>query len=281
VNSGLRKRIATGLVLAISVIAAVSLLTPAPLAAVLGGVVAISAWEWSRLMSLESLWSRLLCVLVAVVGMLALYMYCDLGGNPRLDRVQPLLGLACLWWAIALLWVRGFPASAGLWGNRLMLSLIGLLVLLPPWLSVVYLRSYDMGRLLLLAMVVVVAFADIGAYFTGKAWGKRKLAAAVSPGKSWEGFWGGQVTCVALALLLGLSVGVPRLSLAGLVAIVACTALASVLGDLVESMVKRHRGVKDSGILLPGHGGFLDRIDGITAAAPVYALGLILAGWTP
>ena len=280
-NSGLQKRIVTGLVLAISVIAAVSLLAPAPLAAVLGGVVAISAWEWSRLMSLESLWSRLLCVLVAVVGMLALYMYCDLGGNPRLDRVQPLLGLACLWWAIALLWVRGFPASAGLWGNRLMLSLIGLLVLLPPWLSVVYLRSYDMGRLLLLAMVVVVAFADIGAYFTGKAWGKRKLAVAVSPGKSWEGFWGGQVACVALALLLGLSVGVPRLSLGGLVAIVACTALASVLGDLVESMVKRHRGVKDSGILLPGHGGFLDRIDGITAAAPVYALGLILAGWTP
>jgi len=281
VNSGLRKRIITALVLAVSLVAAVSLLAPAPLAVALGAVVAISAWEWSRLMGLEQLWLRLLCIMVAVVGMLAIYLYCDLGGNPRLDRVQSLLGLACLWWAIALLWVRGFPASASLWGNRPMLSLIGLLVLLPPWLSVVYLRSYETGRLLLLVMVAVVAFADIGAYFTGKAWGKRKLAAVVSPGKSWEGFWGGQVTCLALALLLGLAVGVPQLSLPGLVAIVACTALASVLGDLVESMVKRHAGVKDSGILLPGHGGFLDRIDGITAAAPVYALGLILAGWTP
>ena len=280
-NSGSQQRIITGLVLAVALIAAVSLLALASLAALLGVVVAIAAWEWSRLMGLERLWGRLLCILVAVVGMLALYRYCDLGGNPRLDRIQPLLGLACLWWAIALLWVRGFPASAGLWGNRVMLGLIGLLVLLPPWLSVVFLRSYEDGRLLLLTMVVVVAVADIGAYFTGIAWGRRKLAAAVSPGKSWEGFWGGQISSLALALLLGMAVGVARLSLPGLIAIVACTALASVLGDLVESMVKRHRGVKDSGILLPGHGGFLDRIDGITAAAPVYALGLILAGWTP
>jgi phosphatidate cytidylyltransferase len=280
-NSGLKKRIITGVVLALSVIAAVSWLPLAPLAMLLGAVVAIAAWEWSRLMGLTVIWGRLLCPLVAVLGMLALYLYCDLGGEPQLERVQPLLGLACLWWAIALLWVRGFPASANLWGNGVMLSLIGLLVLLPPWLSVVYLLNYDNGRLILLAMVVVVAGADIGAYFAGKAWGRRKLAIAVSPGKSWEGFWGGQAACLGLALLAGLLVGVPRLSLPGLIAIVACTALASVLGDLVESMVKRHRGVKDSGILLPGHGGFLDRIDGITAAAPVFALGLVLAGWVP
>lgn len=280
-NSGLKKRIITGVILALSVIAAVSWLPLQPLAAVLGAVVVIAAWEWSRLMGLTSIWGRALCPLVAALGMLGLYLYCNLGGDPRLERVQPLLGLACLWWAIALLWVRGFPVSANLWGNGVMLALIGCLVLLPPWLSVVYLLNYDNGRLILLAMVVVVAGADIGAYFTGKTWGSRKLAVAVSPGKSWEGFWGGQAACLGLALLAGLVVGVPQLSLPGLIAIVACTALASVLGDLVESMVKRHRGVKDSGILLPGHGGFLDRIDGITAAAPVFALGLILAGWVP
>ena len=162
-----------------------------------------------------------------------------------------------------------------------MLGLMGALVLLPPWLSVVYLLSYDIGRLLLLGMVVVVAFADIGAYFAGKRFGRRKLAPAVSPGKSWEGFWGGFLLCQLTAVAASLLLPIPQLSLVGLMAIVACSSLASVLGDLVESMVKRHRGVKDSGVLLPGHGGFLDRIDGITAAAPVFALGLILAGWLP
>ncbi len=277
----LKKRIITGVILAVSVVAAVSLLPLKPLAVVLGAVVVISAWEWSTLMGLQATWQRLLCPVIAAAGMLALFVYCGLGANPDLERVQPFLGLAGLWWAIALLWVRSYPASAALWGNPVMLGLMGALVLLPPWLSVVYLLSYDIGRLLLLGMVVVVAFADIGAYFAGKRFGRRKLAPAVSPGKSWEGFWGGFLLCQLTAVAASLLLPIPQLSLVGLMAIVACSSLASVLGDLVESMVKRHRGVKDSGVLLPGHGGFLDRIDGITAAAPVFALGLILAGWLP
>lgn len=280
-KEGLKKRIVTGVVLAVSVVAAVSLLDLVPLAIVLGSVVAIAAWEWSTLMGLQQLWARSLCPVVAALGMYGLFQYCQLGGEPDLENVQPLLGLAGLWWAIALLWVKGYPASAGLWGNPVMLALIGALVLFPPWLSVVYLLSYEQGRILLLAMVVIVAFADIGAYFAGKQFGKRKLALEVSPGKSWEGFWGGFLLCQLTALAVGLSLPTPQLSLPALLAIVACTSLVSVLGDLVESMVKRHAGVKDSGILLPGHGGFLDRIDGITSAAPVFALGLILAGWLP
>jgi len=277
----LRQRVITALVLAGGLLSALFLLSLPPLAAVLGAVVAISAWEWSRLVDMKALWSRCLYVLFCVVGMWQLYVHCQLGTEPLLIHVQPVLGLACLWWAIALLWVKGFPGSAALWGNPVMLSLMGLLVLLPPWLAVVYLLTYDDGRWILLAMIAVVAFADIGAYFSGKRWGRRKLAYEVSPGKSWEGFWGGMAACMVLALVIGLLLPQPQLPLAGLVAIVACTALASVLGDLLESMVKRHRGVKDSGVLLPGHGGFLDRIDGITAAAPVFALGLILAGWHP
>ena len=105
-----------------------------------------------------------------------------------------------------------------------------------------------------------------------------KLAVEVSPGKSWEGFWGGVVVCALLALVVFFSVP-NKLSLPAMLGVVLCSSLASVLGDLVESMVKRHRGVKDSGKILPGHGGLLDRIDGHTAAAPVFALGMILAGW--
>jgi phosphatidate cytidylyltransferase len=277
----LRQRIITALVLAAGLLSALIYLPLPPLAAVLGGVVAIAAWEWSALIGLKAVWSRGLYALLCIGGMWLLWDHCELGGEALLVHVQPVLGLACLWWAIALLWVKGFPGSAVIWGNTVMLSLMGLLVLLPPWLAVVYLLGYDNGRLLLLAMVVVVAFADIGAYFTGKRWGRRKLAYEVSPGKSWEGFWGGMCVCMGLALVAGLLLDLPELSVPGMVAIVACTALASVLGDLLESMVKRHRGVKDSGVLLPGHGGFLDRIDGITAGAPVFALGLILAGWQP
>jgi phosphatidate cytidylyltransferase len=176
------------------------------------------------------------------------------------------------------LWVMGYPASATLWSTRPMLGLMGVLVLVPAWLAVVYLLHLDSGRWLLLYMFVVVAAADIGAYFSGKRFGKRKLALAVSPGKSWEGVWGGLVVCGLLAWLTHVLASPLQLKLAELVAIVLITALVSVLGDLLESMVKRQRGVKDSGTLLPGHGGILDRIDGHTAAAPVFALALILVG---
>ena len=130
-------------------------------------------------------------------------------------------------------------------------------------------------------VVVVVAAADIGAYFSGKTWGRHKLAEKVSPAKTWEGFWGGMAGCVLLSLILWalLPDRVSHVGLLSVVAVTVSTALASVVGDLSVSMVKRESGVKDSGTLLPGHGGVLDRLDSICGAAPVFALGLLLAGW--
>ena len=130
-------------------------------------------------------------------------------------------------------------------------------------------------------MVVVVASADIGAYFSGKRFGKHKLAVLVSPAKTWEGFWGGIAACVLLAMLLWylLPDQAAHIGLASVIAVTVTTALASVVGDLSVSMVKRESGVKDSGSLLPGHGGVLDRLDSMCGAAPVFALGLLLAGW--
>jgi len=132
-----------------------------------------------------------------------------------------------------------------------------------------------------LAMVVLVAIADIGAYFSGRRFGRTKLAPRVSPGKSWEGVVGGLCACTVLAVSAHVLLRLEQPSLQAMIAIALAGAAASVVGDLLESMVKRQRGVKDSGTLLPGHGGVLDRIDGITAAGPVVALGLILAGWSP
>ena len=134
---------------------------------------------------------------------------------------------------------------------------------------------------MLVVMVLVVVTADIGAYFSGKNFGKHKLAVLVSPAKTWEGFWGGMVCCVLLAVLLWylLPDQAAHISLISVVAVTVTTALASVVGDLTVSMVKRESGVKDSGSLLPGHGGILDRLDSLCGAAPVFALGLLLAGW--
>ncbi len=277
----LKQRIATGLALAGSLVAAVVLLPQPGLAVVFALVVGIASWEWTRLAGFQALALRIGFVLLTLASLAALYVYIDLAGTPQLERLQPVLGLACLWWAIALLWIKTYPMSGALWATGPMLGLMGLLVLVPAWLAAVFLLSYEEGKLMLLAMVILVAGADIGAYFSGRQFGRTRLAPEVSPGKTWEGVVGGQLTCICLAVAAHSLLDLERVGLAGVISIAVCGAAASVVGDLLESMVKRHRGVKDSGTLLPGHGGFLDRIDGITAAAPVVALGLILAGWVP
>ncbi len=277
-KTALKQRIITGVGLAVGLILAVMYLPLPGLAVLFGLAMMIAAWEWSNLAGYGQGWARVAYAFAHGLIMLAVYEHCGFSEAFQLEMIQPILGLACLWWSIALLWIMGYPASATLWNTRPMMGLMGLLVLVPAWLAVLYLLNQANGRWLLLYMFVVVAAADIGAYFAGKRFGRRKLALAVSPGKSWEGVWGGLMACALLAWLTYTLVQPPQLSLMGFVAIVLFTALVSVLGDLLESMVKRERGVKDSGTLLPGHGGILDRIDGHTAAAPVFALGLILAG---
>ena len=141
------------------------------------------------------------------------------------------------------------------------------------------LKGWPLGNWLIMTVMVLVWGADIGAYFSGKALGKRKLAPQVSPGKSWEGFYGGLVTSLLITLAIGLArdwgIGQMLLGLVGAAVVVAI----SVVGDLTESMFKRRSGIKDSSNLLPGHGGVLDRIDSLTAAVPVFAVLLWAAGW--
>jgi phosphatidate cytidylyltransferase len=195
----------------------------------------------------------------------------------QFESIQWILLLGCVWWAVALLWVQTYPQSALLWGYRLIRAAMGLLVLVPAWVALTFVRAQEQGAWLLLLMAAIVACADIGGYFTGRRWGRRKLALAVSPGKTWEGFAGGVVANLLLALVLWLVIGGSFLLF---LALILPASLVSVLGDLLESMLKRHRGIKDSSALLPGHGGVLDRIDSLTAAAPVFALVLLSIGGT-
>lgn len=273
----LKQRIITAIVLVAVLGAALFYLPVALFQLLLATAVLIATWEWSNLAGLSSYFSRAAYVGGTALLMAAVGLITELSQGLNEAWLRNLLIIGSAWWALALLWVQGFPSSAILWGASSARMVMGWLVLVPAWLGLCYLREQPAGEWLIVLVVGIVAGADIGGYFFGKAFGKRKLAPKVSPGKSWEGFWGGLCVNLLWAGALGLWLGDGRVGL--LLAIVVPASLVSVLGDLVESMLKRHRGIKDSSQLLPGHGGVLDRIDSITAAAPVVALGVLITGF--
>jgi phosphatidate cytidylyltransferase len=275
----LKQRVITAIVLAIIFLIALFGLPAGYFSFFIGAVLLIGAWEWSNLSGFGALWQRVIYVLVLLALLIATSVYLGFEGeaSPQLNSlaIRDLLIVGCGWWALALLLVQGYPSSGVLWGHGILRLLMGTLVLIPTWVALVYVRQQDNGAWLVLLLMLIVALADSGGYFVGRRFGKHKLAPAVSPGKTWEGFAGGLAANCLLALLLAQSLNVNVLIM---LALAVPTSLVSVLGDLLESMVKRHAGVKDSGAILPGHGGILDRVDGITAGAPVFALALLASG---
>lgn len=265
----LKQRLLTALVLAPVTLAGVFLLPLPGFELFVAAAMLLGAWEWSRLAGLERRVSR-------AVFSLGLGVLLGLGiiVKPWVP-VPALMLLSSLFWLLALYWVVGYP-GVGLWGTRSSRMIIGYLVLISSWFALVELKRIDQGGMLILLLLLLVWAADIGAYFSGKAWGRRKLAPMVSPGKTREGLLGGLLCCVLVGAVYGVIRELPLLQLVYLVVLSLITGLASVLGDLFESMLKRHQGIKDSGCMLPGHGGVLDRIDSLTAAAPVFVLGMWL-----
>ena len=277
----LKQRVITAVILVLAFLAAVVWLPLPMLAFVFGGVAALGAWEWAALSGWRSTSLRVGYTLITIACFTALWVVCRLDASPPREVVQPCIGSACLFWSAAMLLVERYPASALLWRSVLVRTLMGWLIMSATWLAVIYVLTLDHGAALLTLMILIVAVADIGAYFSGHAWGKHKLAPRVSPGKTWEGLWGG-VACVLLLSLVVIyfrSAQFDHLAPASIVIVGLVCAGASVLGDLTVSMVKRECGVKDSGSLLPGHGGVLDRIDSICGTAPVFALALMLIGY--
>ena len=265
----LKQRIITGVILAPLVLAGFILLNPLWFAIMIGGIVTLAGWEWARLSGIQSQPGRLLYA--AVVALLLVGLYLD--SSPA----HFVLLIALLWWVLATVMIMRYPEGQRLWSNRLAMF-YGLLVLLPAWHGLVWLRAQDGGLWLLLAVVVMVWAADIGAYFAGKTFGRNKLLPRVSPGKTREGLLGGvlltQLLAIAAMCYLGWSLQSIVLGMLGTLVVV----LFSVGGDLTESLFKREQGLKDSSNLLPGHGGIMDRIDSLTAAIPLFALGWYLFG---
>ncbi len=254
----LKQRIITAVIALAALGIVLFVLSPFAAEMVIAIVVLAGAWEWSAFLGTRSLPLRIVYVSLLAAGMAAINL------APTAAAV-PVLKLALLWWLLALVWTFVFPTRipiAWRW-------LCGAFVLIPMYVALVTL--YELGPSLLLFALLIVWAADVGAYFVGKRFGRVKLAPKISPGKTWEGVIGGLVFVMALILVRSLMI---ETHLATLLPFCLGVAGLSIVGDLTVSMFKRTVGLKDSGTLFPGHGGLLDRIDSVSAAAPLFALGL-------
>lgn len=269
----LKQRVLAAAVLIPAFLLALFYASPGLWMVLIGAVTVLAAWEWARIAAFAAM-GRVLYVLIAAACLLGLVflVHDDLSAPP-------------LWSGALLFWLVVVPLWLGrhwLVRQRVLLALVGLVVLLPTWQAMVSLREH--GIWLLLFLMVLVWVADIAAYFCGRRWGKHKLAPRISPGKTWEGAAG----ALAGGALYALSwqAWAPAeyanffgLSSMGLALVTVFLVAISIVGDLFESHMKRCAGLKDSGHLIPGHGGVLDRIDSQTSVLPVACAALYFLQW--
>lgn len=260
----LRTRVLTALALLGILLGALYIAPPRSGLALFSLLLLVGAYEWAPFFGWTSTAARLAyCLLIASVCAVCWF-------RADLAPWRAVLTVGVAWWIVATLWVTLSPSRV----PRLATAAAGLLVLVPTWVALTHLLT-NAGSNYVLFLLLLVWAADVGAYFAGRRYGRHALAPIVSPKKTWEGALGGVV-----AALLVAGLGVARFQLPGLAFLLLAllTVALSIVGDLTESLFKRNSGVKDSGAILPGHGGVLDRIDSVTAAAPVFALGLGMLG---
>jgi phosphatidate cytidylyltransferase len=258
----LKQRVLTAIV-ALAVLSVVMFVVPQAVArTIITLLMLAAAWEWSGFIFKQQKMRRGLYVLFIAI-LLALIFF-DLHEALLVDTI---LKISLGWWLAALAWMFFFPTPIA----KPVSWICGALVIVPAWLAIdlLYLQRPE----LLLFALLIVWVADIGAYFVGKGFGRVKLAPRISPGKTWEGVLGG---LCAVMVLAAAGSALLEIDIAVLLPFCLAVALISIVGDLTVSMFKRDAGVKDSGTLFPGHGGVLDRIDSVTAAAPLFALAM---GW--
>ncbi|TSA17554.1 MAG: phosphatidate cytidylyltransferase [Betaproteobacteria bacterium] len=275
----LKTRVLTALVLLVLFLAALFWLPPSGWAIFSGALILPAAWEWAQLIKYRKVACGLYVLFVAAICA-SLFEFGQ-GGRPAGPVGAPLVIYLCasLFWMIVVplwLWRTWLPRS------RWLAALTGLVVLVPAWLALLELRNLAPALLLLLLSVAWIS--DTAAYFAGHRFGRHKLAPAISPGKTWEGAAGAMLAVSAYAVLWSYawpSYFPPALKsmhfgLIGMLPFLWLLAAVGIYGDLFESAVKRRAGAKDSGVLLPGHGGVLDRVDALTSVLPVAALVYLL-----
>lgn len=275
-----RTRLLAALVMAPVSIAAI-LLLPTPWMTVAAALLFLAGlWEWFVLAEIDDPLARSVLLVAHLAMMVAIVWANRVTPDLVLFKMASVIGV--IWWLLALLWLGRYKfASDHDTHARAFKLAAGALAVIPAWCALAWIHaSQPNGHRWLLVALGIVWAADTGAYFTGRKFGKHKLAPRVSPNKTIEGMAGGVIAGVAVGAAAAFWLADAPVALLPTVALVALVAvLFSVIGDLFESLLKRHAGVKDSGHLIPGHGGILDRIDGVIAALPVFALGKAVLGF--
>lgn len=270
----LKTRVVTALVLLVAFLAGLFFLPALGWLLFATLVAAVAAWEWGALMALAGGQRVVLGAGLAAICLgLATLAPAALGLEPGFAEAGWRLGrwfyvpAAAFWLFVAPCWLQRRWSLPKSWPG----VAIGLLLILPTWLALVQLRQA--GAPALIAIMAIVWIADIAAYFSGRALGRHKLAPAISPGKTWEGAAGGALAVIVYGFALAASLpAVLAGNLPLLLGVLIVLTAISVIGDLLESLLKRQAGLKDSSSILPGHGGVLDRIDSLTSTLPLVAL---------
>ncbi len=268
----LKQRVLTAAVLGGIVLAIILSGSNLAFIALMGVCMVLGGWEWARLCGEQN---RYIQSMYAALVMLATGLIIFTVPARGLESI---VAAGVIWWVLASMMVCLYAAGRKIISQLHFLKyLMGFAVLLPFAISLAALYDRPDGPLWVIWLFILIWAVDSSAYFAGRRWGRRRLAQRVSPGKTWEGVAGGLCAAVIIALASAwMSHNTEVSTTIGLVMLFVVVTVFSVMGDLFESMFKRESNLKDSGQLLPGHGGLLDRIDSLTAAAPVYALGLWL-----
>lgn len=271
----LKQRLLSALVLVPLVIVLV-LFSDQPTFAVLVALAVLAgAWEWSALVPLQGTAARLLYLTATAAATIAAWFFAASDGF-----INSLLGVAMAWWLFVLYWVARPRLGHGISALHMSAkALLGIGLLVSTWVALVVLHGRpDQGPHWVLYVMFLVWAADSGAYFAGKSFGQRKLAPQVSPGKTWEGVYGALAASALFAFGYAWFLDLRADAFTGFILVCLVTVLFSIVGDLLESLLKRQSGLKDSGALIPGHGGVLDRADSLLAAAPVFLFGMRWVG---
>ena len=279
----LKQRIITAISLLIGLTATTTQLSLFNFTLFISLVVVLASWEWGGFIGLKESSAKLTYSLTIAAMIIGLYFILDIStrdSSVDFVRASILLGLGLLFWILMVFVLAGYPENKSTWNNESKIACMGMLALVPSWVGLVVLKSLEEAGLLVLALVILVAAVDIGAYFAGVNFGSRKLAPNLSPKKTWEGVWGGFALCAVISVAMIWAANSYFLDLTSAQMVVLfflapLTTFFSVIGDLLESMLKRNQNIKDSGRLLPGHGGVLDRIDSLVATAPPFVLLLV------